>query len=960
MAHKPRTTLSDLRRPRPAGRGFPPRTLGVGVGPVVAPRSGFKSNISTAVAISREAVDNAAQQVNFKQREQVAAMTMELIDTLPPLMVTHTKLYPMSHDELEKLSVCDVKVPSIAGRSTCNDKRLGVIDDHELCATCHQTNSDDIGHLGRIVLHRPYLNPIFGVQAVLVLQCVCNSCSSLLLDRASMKADGLDLIRDTTTRLQRIAAAAVKIGKCPNSAQRVADGYEPCFRNPVYTPNSMKSTWTVTYTYDKDKASTKTPPERSIDEIDEIFRGISEEDKRLLGFDGSDPVNLILKSFPVVPPTARPYAIQDGEIKHDFLTTSYCDIVRYNNKYSQRIPTTDPDAENKKYNHERNLYFFLSHFQNNSTDHSYTRGSDEPVLSVWERLIQKDGYIRGNAMGKRNDYTGRSVAGSNNKLRFGQVQYPRRMQSVTTYEEKVTSRNIARITKLYNDGRIVALTPGTGEFRGRKFLINDQTRLRRQPRVGDKVERYAEDGDPNLVNRQPTLHKQSTIGNNAVYGEDDTIKIRSEMTTPMNADFDGDELNKHKIRTIQGQAEALWLCNALNCIPNAQANRPMMGMVYNAVSAIYMMTQPDVQLSQDEWDEATALLLDQTYIVGDPQRGWHSLEDRLNKVGVPARSGRALMATVLPPDFYYDHGGVKIRYGVPLDMMTKKHVGPVANSIIHYLWKIHTKDQVEKFFTECQWISDWFLEAWGLSIGIDDCIAPNEEKVNEIISRELISVQLKLDSMAPETSDMTPGEKDYRSREVISALDKVSSIGNKISLKALSENNPLNIMSKSGAKGNDSNTAQITGLLGQQFIKGKLPLKSLTNNQRCLPYFEPNTSDIQAYGFILENFMVGMRPAGAFFHLQASRVGLIDTAVSTALVGATNHQLVKVSEDITAWYDGSVRGANGALFQYVFSDGFDSGNMINSYAPATGNVVSFMDVRHAINMLNYQWCGYGS
>jgi DNA-directed RNA polymerase beta' subunit len=145
--------------------------------------------------------------------------------------------------------------------------------------------------------------------------------------------------------------------------------------------------------------------------------------------------------------------------------------------------------------------------------------------------------------------------------------------------------------------------------------------------------------------------------------------------------------------------------------------------------------------------------------------------------------------------------------------------------------------------------------------------------------------------------------------------------------------------------------------LGQQFIKGMRPAMTLTGGTRVLPYFDRNSSDIAARGFCSSSFMKGLDPAELFFHAMATRIGLMDTATKTSDVGHMQHRAVKVMEDVTVRYDGSVRNCNGAIFQFSYLDGFDAGQLVNTHSSGTGNLTSFINLEESVGRINTSY-GY--
>ena len=133
---------------------------------------------------------------------------------------------------------------------------------------------------------------------------------------------------------------------------------------------------------------------------------------------------------------------------------------------------------------------------------------------------------------------------------------------------------------------------------------------------------------------------------------------------------------------------------------------------------------------------------------------------------------------------------------------------------------------------------------------------------------------------------------------------------------------------------------------------GARPKRNITGNTRSLPYFEPHSDDIEADGFVPESFLVGSKPSGFIYHMMASRIGLMDTALKTADIGHMHHRMVKVLEDLTLRYDGSVRNANDVIFMYSYSDGFSASEIMPTSSNSLGNTLSFIDLDTTIGRLN--------
>lgn len=298
--------------------------------------------------------------------------------------------------------------------------------------------------------------------------------------------------------------------------------------------------------------------------------------------------------------------------------------------------------------------------------------------------------------------------------------------------------------------------------------------------------------------------------------------------------------------------------------------------------------------------------------------------------------------------------GVKVRDGILISGTLKKaHVGATHNSMVHYLWKNYGEIRTAAFLTDGTFLTDWFIYNYGFSIGIGDCMAPDPEAVKETVDEEMHNAELAIDSLGKPRPGITDIEKEYREQQIRDFTDTAGAIGKRISSEQLPYNNPLNIMSDSGAKGNSNNTAQIVGLVGQQFIRRRRPAPTISGNTRCLPYFAPNSRRLEARGMIHQSFMKGISPAGAFYHMCASRIGLIGTSISTADTGALHRRISKSLENTIATYDGSIRTSSGAIFQMSCLDGFESAQSIPTTHPGMGTIYSFLDVKDIVNSLNY-------
>ena len=183
------------------------------------------------------------------------------------------------------------------------------------------------------------------------------------------------------------------------------------------------------------------------------------------------------------------------------------------------------------------------------------QGSGRPLKSIKQRLEGKEGRIRSNLMGKRVDYSARSVITPDPNINIDELGVPKKIAMNLTFPEVVSEYNIERLQKLVNNESFY--------ISGAKYIMfkkSNQTDYleyskNSQIEIGDTVHRHLLNGDIVLFNRQPSLHKLSMMAHKVRVMEYNTFRLNVSVTTPYNADFDGDEMNMHVPQSIQTQTE---------------------------------------------------------------------------------------------------------------------------------------------------------------------------------------------------------------------------------------------------------------------------------------------------------------------------------------------------------------------------------------------------------------------
>jgi len=468
--------------------------------------------------------------VTQREKQKILALAQAEEENLPTLIIENTLLTIISEEELRALAVVKVTIPSTDANilGSVNDSRMGVIDENKLCASCHKDTLECPGHLGYIELNTLLYHPLFLRQIISVLSCVCNSCGGLLLSREEIERRGL-LKYSAAERLTMLEEASKDV---PCTHKHTGENIKNCVRNPTYLPARLKDTKKIMYTIQGAKGEKKAEHEKTIEEVYSILKTISAEDAELMGFsNGSHPKRMILRLFPVIPPCVRTPVIQDGQIWADHLTTMYIDIVKTNNA----IKTAANESDREKF--ITNLNFMIEHFIDN-TDAKYSQGNRKEFLSLKQRIQGKEALIRGLLMGKRVNYSARTVLSPDPNLKFGQIRIPKVMAPYLTVPVTIATFNQEAMTTLLREGKITHLTPGSGKLKGRRIRVDDRLRNQHILQPGDKVDRWLQNGDFIIFNRQPTLHKQGMMGYEVVLGDPLTIGLHLSVTTAHNADFD--------------------------------------------------------------------------------------------------------------------------------------------------------------------------------------------------------------------------------------------------------------------------------------------------------------------------------------------------------------------------------------------------------------------------------------
>lgn len=430
-------------------------------------------------------------------------------------------------------------------------------------------------------------------------------------------------------------------------------------------------------------------------------------------------------------------------------------------------------------------------------------------------------------------------------------------------------------------------------------------------------------------------------------------------------DSSGDEMNVHVPQSLEAQAE-MKLISAAQChMISAQASKPNTTIVQDSLLGAFKMTNGIAKIRKDQFFNICMRLAPDFDIVGKIEHIKQVLiELELTSEEDPQwLNGRCLMSMLLPKDFHYEkkngqaESTVRIYKGVVYaGTFDKQILGASHNSIIQVLHKEYGSERASQFVDELQFFTNEWLLIKGFSIGLKDCMMPKEaEGVNDEIQDSMYKCFVKADGVE-ETTD----HKGIREVRVSAALGGARDLGMKLAKDALGLNNNFLSTVKSGSKGDFFNITQSMGMLGQQQMKGQRIPNSMNNGERSTVHYPrksaypngelPTKMKYEARGFVGDSFIKGLTPRNWFAHAQAGREGITNTAMSTANSGYLQRKIIKLSEDLTVQYDGTVRDSTGKIIQSSYGgDGFDPTRTVK-----VDGEQECMDVSRMVNRLNIE------
>ena len=769
------------------------------------------------------------------------------------------------------------------------DSRFGVIENGKTCPTCQQTNLLCPGHFGSIQLARPVYLYHFLDHIMKILQVVCINCSQIYLTEADMEIikqqnyEGLYLFKLIRDKIVTQKTKEIKL--CPHCST-------PAMKKITKREGSVARLQAVYYNMDKEAEPVELQPEMVL----RCFQRITNENVDRLGFSSkfSRPDWMICTVLAVPPLTVRPSIVmEDGVRTEDDLTRKLIDIVRNNSILRDKIDKGESAQIISSYTDV--LQFDVATYIDNDIKGlpPSIQRSGRPLKTLKSRFGSKTGIVRGNLMGKRVDYSARSVITPDPNIELDELGVPEEIARNLTKPEQVTPYNRDRLMTAVQNGQTYPGAKSVYQHEEKKTVRLKFMAGTIDLRIGDIVHRHLVDGDCVLFNRQPSLHKASMECHRVRVLPYSTFRLNVSVTKPYNADFDGDEMNMHVPQSIVAETELKYLATVLRQIISPRTNSPIIQVFQDTMTGLYRLSQPEVTIPEH-------LAMNILARSNKPYK-------RQNK----NCSGQDLIAAIYPI--------MNVKSGV----IDSKVIG----GQLHAVYNDFGPQRCAQMINDIQNIVTKFNMYSGFSVGPSDVVANTEttEFISDTLAKtknEIVSILSNLHSgLFLNTSSRNNGEELEKSiMSKVNEIDKL--ITNQIT-NALSKENRMVQMVTSGAKGKSINIAQIMGMLNQQLVGGKRLQYTLQN--RTLPHFAKFDDGLESRGFVENSFISGLRPHEFFFHAMGGREGLIDTAVKTSDSGYISRKLIKTMEDLHVEYDGTVRDVNRNIIQFKYGgDGMDT------------------------------------
>jgi DNA-directed RNA polymerase subunit beta' len=561
----------------------------------------------------------------------------------------------------------------------------------------------------------------------------------------------------------------------------------------------------------------------------------------------NDPRAMILDVVPVIPPDLRPMVQLDGgRFATSDLNDLYRRVINRNNRLKRLLDLGAPEIIVN--NEKRMLQEAVDAlFDNGRRGRPVTGPGNRPLKSLSDMLKGKQGRFRQNLLGKRVDYSGRSVIVVGPTLKLHQCGLPKLM-ALELFKPFVMKRLVD--TELAQN------------IKSAKRMVE-----RRRPQVWDVLEEVIKE-HPVLLNRAPTLHRLGIQAFEPVLVEGKAIQIHPLVCTAFNADFDGDQMAVHLPLSAEAQAEARVLMLSANNILSPANGKPIITPTKDMVLGCYYLTLLDESKAGSGRVFRNVWEVEQAYELGDISLH-AAIELRVPElVDAAASNGHAVYQKTTAGRIFFNQALPK-EFAFVNDVVGKKTT--TIGEIVQELSDNYPKAVVAESVDQIKNNAFRYATQSGVTFSIEDVRTPDEKKsILERYEKEAEKVEQQF-----KRGIITDGERRQKEVEIwTNATGEVETAMNKVMSSDMF--NPIEMMVTSGARGNSLQIRQIAGMRG------------LVTNPRG--DFIPRP--------IKSNFREGLAMLEYFIATPGARKGLVDTALRTADSGYLTRRLVDVAQEL--------------------------------------------------------------
>jgi len=577
---------------------------------------------------------------------------------------------------------------------------------------------------------------------------------------------------------------------------------------------------------------------------------------------GNKPEWMVLQALPVLPPDLRPLVPLDGgRFATSDLNDLYRRVINRNNRLKRLLDLNAPDiiVRNEKRMLQESVDALLD---NGRRGRAITGSNKRPLKSLADMIKGKQGRFRQNLLGKRVDYSGRSVIVTGPTLRLHQCGLPKKMA--------------LELFKPFIFGKL--------EHRGLASTIKAAKKMveREPPEVWDILAEVIRE-HPVLLNRAPTLHRLGIQAFEPVLIEGKAIQLHPLVCAAYNADFDGDQMAVHVPLTLEAQLEARALMMSTNNILSPASGDPIIVPSQDVVLGLYFMTRERINARGEGMVFADPAEVQRAYASGQVElqarikvrinetvAGYNDESETRNRI-VDTTVGRALLWEIVPK-------------GLSYDMINQPMVKKAISRIINQCYRVVGLKSTVIFADKLMYTGYEYSTKSGSSIGVNDFEIPTqkaaliEKAYGEVkeIEQQYAAGLVTQGEKYNKVIDIWSRTNEQVSKSMMANLSKETVVNREGEEEEQSSYNSVYMYADSGARGSPAQIRQLAGMRGLMA--------------------KPDGSIIETP--IVANFREGLNVLQYFISTHGARKGLADTALKTANSGYLTRRLVDVAQDV--------------------------------------------------------------